>query len=87
MTYQLYIGSNNRTKRLELAKIRRIVGARHEGFTVVPVTGYWHGEAEHTALVVIDDDDSKILATIATLKDELEQEAIGYQLAPQMQFA
>lgn len=87
MTYQLYIGSNNQTKELELAKINHIVGQRHEGFTVYPATGYWHGEQENTALVLIEDDDAKVIETINILKTELLQEAIGYQIVPQMQFA
>lgn len=86
-TFQLYVGANNTTKRLELAKIRRIVGARHNGFTVYPVTGYWHGQSEQTAIVIINDNTNKIKQTIEILKNALSQDAIGYQVVPNMQFA
>lgn len=86
-TFQLYVGANNTTKRLELAKIRRIVSARHNGFTVYPVQGYWHGEKEETAIVIINDNTNRIKQTIEILKGALQQEAIGYQVVPNMQFA
>ena len=86
-TFQLYIGSNNRTGRLELSKIRRIVSARHQGFTVLPATGYWQGAQENSAIVVINDNTNKIRETIELLKNALAQDAIGYQVVPNMQFA
>lgn len=69
-----------------MSKIRRIVGQRHTGFTVYPVTGYWHGESEQTAIVLINDNSNKVKQTIEVLKQALQQEAIAYQVAPKMQF-
>lgn len=87
MTYNLFIGSDNRTKRLNVSKIEQIMSDRHEGFTLYPVTGYWHGQQEHSMLVIVNDDNDKIKQTISILKQELVQEAIGYQIVPDMQFA
>ena len=86
-TFQLYIGANNRTKRLEMSKIRRIVSARHQGFTVHTAEGYWNGVKENTAIVTIAGNQTKIKNTIEILKQELEQDSIGYQIAPNMVFA
>lgn len=87
MTYNLYIGSNNQTKKLELNKIKSILNTRHQGYTIYPVTGAWNGEEEHTALVTIEDDTAKIMETMNILKTELNQEAIGYQQVPELQYA
>lgn len=85
--FTLYVGANNRTGRLEMARIRSIVAARHEGFTLYPVTGYWHGVAERSAIVLINDDDAKVFETINLLKARLEREAVGYTVQQEMKFA
>lgn len=87
MTFQLYIGSNNRTKKLETRKVRSVMASRHDGFTLYPVTGYWKGQRENSLIVLVEDDETKVMATIAILKSALEQEAIGFQQVPQVQFA
>ena len=86
-TFTIYIGSNNTTGKLELDKIREITARRHQGFTLYTATGYWLGSEEATAVLIIHDDPANIELTITTLKVELEQDAIGYQIAPTMQFA
>ena len=40
-TFTLYIGSNNKTKTLELDRIKTITGKRHDGFTLYTATGAW----------------------------------------------
>lgn len=87
MTYNLFIGSDNKTKTLNTKLIESIMSERHEGFTLYPVTGYWRGQSEHSMLIIVNDDDAKIKQTISILKQELEQEAIGYQVVPDLQFA
>lgn len=86
-TYTVYIGSNNATGKLELSKIEEITARLHEGFTLYTATGYWLGSKEATAVLVIHDDAARIFETIAALKLELQQDAIGYQKAPQLHFA
>lgn len=86
-TFTIYVGSNNTTKQLELDKINKICSDNHDGFTLYTATGHWLGSEEATAVLVIHDAPAKIRATIARLKSELIQDAIGYQLAPTLQFA
>lgn len=85
-TYTLYVGSNNETKQLELDRIRDIAAREHQGFTLYTATGYWLGSEEATAVLIIHDDPAKIRATIEALRVELHQDAIGYQVAPLLQF-
>lgn len=85
--YTLYVGSNNKTNQLELAKIKRIVSGNHEGFTVYQATGYWLGKPEQTAVISISDDPAKVKATIQQLKTELHQDAIAYQVMPALRFS
>ena len=81
ITIKAYIGSNNKTKQLEVDKIISIVNKNHNGFTLdYPVTGYWKGEAEETAILYLSDDKQKVLNTLNKLKEVLNQEAIAYQI-------
>jgi hypothetical protein len=86
-TVTIYIGSNNDSKQLELDKICKIANKRHAGFTLYTATGYWLGSEEATAVLIIHDAWSKIIRTISDLKLDLDQDAIGYQEAPTLQFA
>lgn len=85
-TYTVYVGSNNETKKLELDEIKRIC-SRHDGYTLYNATGAWLGSEEETAVLVIHDTPAKILMTISDLKFDLNQDAIGYQVSPPLQFA
>ena len=86
-TYTLYIGSNNTTRQLELDRIKAITGRNHEGFTLFTATGAWLGTEEATAVLIIHDDPARIMETINSLKRELNQDAIGYQIAPTLHLA
>lgn len=86
-TYQLYIGSSNTTGRLEIERIREVVAANHDGFTIFSARGYWQGKPESSAVVIVNDKPYKIQKTIQKLKSELKQDAIGYQLVPDIEFA
>jgi len=85
-TVTIYVGSNNDTKQLEIDEIKRIC-ARHAGYTLYNATGAWLGAEEETAVLVIHDTEAKIRMTISDLKFDLNQDAIGWQLAPTLQFA
>ncbi len=86
-TYTVYVGSNNATGKLELSRIEEITARLHEGFTLYTATGYWLGSKEATAVLVIHDSPALVFETIAALKLELQQDAIAYQEAPQLQLA
>lgn len=81
ITIKAFIGSNNKTKKLEIDKIISTVNANHEAFTLdYPVIGYWRGEAEETAVLYISDERQKVMNTLGELKEVLDQEAIAYQI-------
>lgn len=86
-TFTLYIGSNNATGLLELDRINAMLAPRHQGYTIYTATGHWLGTEEDTAVIIIHDEPAKVHATIDALKTELEQDAIGWQQSPVMQFA
>ncbi len=86
-TFTIYVGSNNDTHELELDRINKIASGNHDGFTLYTATGHWLGTEEATAVLIIHDDPAKVMATIERLKTDLHQDAIGYQLAPLLQFA
>lgn len=86
-SFTIYVGSNNKTHQLELAKIQRILSKRHEGFTISQAIGFWRGEREKTAVVSLASGRLAALATISDLKTELDQESVAYQVAPKMVFA
>lgn len=85
MMYRLYIGSNNETKELELDKIKQIVSSYYDGFTIMLATGYWKGNEEKTAIVEISTD-AWNTGLLKSLKQELKQQAIGYQVSQELSF-
>lgn len=85
-TFQLFIGSNNNTHKLEIEKIERIMSSHFDGFTISQGTGYWQGSREHTAIVEISTDND-ILPLIDELKQTLHQDAIAYRVLPALIFA
>ena len=86
-TFNLFIGSNNKTKRLEVDKIERIMNKRHKGYTVEYCFGYWQGKKEKSAKVLVTDDGDLIMQSVKELKRELQQDSIAYQEAPELSFA
>lgn len=81
ITIKAYIGSNNKTKELEVDTIVQIVNKNHDAFTLdYPVLGYWKGEAEETAVLYLSDERKRVMATLQELKQALDQEAIAYQI-------
>lgn len=87
MTYQLYVGANNSTGRVELGKIKNILSSRHQGFTMLQANGYWQGQAEPSVCIIVNDVSRKVHQTIRELKSQLQQDAIGYQIIPDIKFA
>lgn len=86
ITIKAFIGSNNKTKQLEVDKIISTVNANHEAFTLdYPVIGYWRSEAEQTAVLYLSDEHSKVMNTLNELKEVLDQEAIAYQIENDLQ--
>jgi hypothetical protein len=86
ITIKAFIGSNNKTKKLEVDKIISTVNANHEAFTLdYPVIGCWRGEVEETAVLYLSDERQKVMNTLSELKEVLDQEAIAYQIENDLQ--
>lgn len=86
VTEALYIGADNATGLIDLPRIESIMSKTHEGFTVIPAEGYWHGTRESSAVVIVTDTRESIANTVATLKSELRQDAIGVEELPPINF-
>ncbi len=85
-TIELFIGSNNTTHKVELDKLEKILAKYHKGFTIQPAVGYWMGVKEDSVSVIISDELSTILSTIAALKVVLKQDAIAYHEVEGLRF-
>lgn len=86
-TLELFIGSNNKTHKVELDKLETTLAKYHEGFTIQRgVVGYWQGTREQSVTVIISDDEGTILSTINRLKQVLKQDAIAYHEVTPLEF-
>lgn len=85
-TLELFIGSNNKTHKVERAKLERVLSEYHEGFTIQPAVGYWQGSREDTVVVTVSDEYSTVIETIKRLKYELKQDAIAFHEVTPLEF-
>lgn len=77
-SYQLFIGSNNDTGKLEMTKIIQVLKNHFQGFTIVKSKGYWQDSIENSCVVTISTDfPSDIVQAIYELKTVLRQDCIG----------
>ncbi len=87
ITIKAYLGSNNETGELQVDKMVEVLSREHDSFTLdYPVTGYWKGQLEETAVLYLKDSKYKVLQTLEMLKLELGQEAIAYQVENDLHF-
>jgi hypothetical protein len=87
MTYKLYIGSNNKTGKLELSKIQTILNRYFEGYTIILGNGSYNGKNEQMALVEIATDEKELIfKAINALKKGIKQESIGMSIIPNIDF-
>jgi hypothetical protein len=64
-----------------------MITKQFEGFTAYKGLGYWQGKPENTLIIEIETDDkNKVLTLAKTLKNELEQQAIGLLKVGKMSF-
>ena len=85
-TIELFIGSNNKTHKVERDIIEQVMSKYHEGFTIQPATGYWMGAREESVTVIVSDDEQTIIETIKKLKYALKQDAIAYHEVSELEF-
>jgi hypothetical protein len=73
-----YVGSNNKTGKLEIKKIEELLSQFFEGFTTYEVVGHWKGQRERTLKIEIVTDlpATKLVAVAKELKTALDQEAV-----------
>jgi hypothetical protein len=78
--YDIYIGSNNKTRRIEEDYKQKIVdwarSAFPDGYTITRCEGYYSGLAEDSIVLTILSDGNFDLNSVAKLKKALEQDAI-----------
>lgn len=82
--YQMFIGSNNETHKVERDKIEALLTEYVDGFTILPAVGFWKGQKEDSVAVLLDVQDIGHIAY--RLKKALKQEAIAFQEVPALSF-
>lgn len=85
-TLELFIGSNNKTGKVDRQLLEVTLAKYHEGFTIQPAVGYWHGAREDSVVVTVSDDFETIRQTILKLKQVLKQDAIAYHEVAELEF-
>ena len=85
MAYQLYVGSRW-DRETTNGLLLKILQKRHEGFSFMPMTGCYKGLLEESWLIIIEDDLAKIILSMSDLRKALEQEVIGWQKVPTINF-
>ena len=71
---KIYVGSNNITGELELAKILDILSTAMQGYTITQGIGYYNGKSEDTAIIEIYGNYNT--GIIPELKSQLKQNSI-----------
>ena len=85
--FNLYIGADNATGRLDRFTIREITSKAFKGFTMIDAAGIWQGKAEASIILQIETlDRDQVLRLAQVLKSELHQDAIGIQETPTLSF-
>lgn len=80
--YSIYIGQNNKTKKLEKEKAIDIVSSYFKGFSAFEIIGFWKGEKEKTLKVEIvseKKEDVKVTRMCKELQKKLEQDSIMFE--------
>lgn len=85
-TIKLFIGSDNTTHKVNVAQVKEILNRYHQGWTMQNAIGSWLGTEEESVTVLITDPVLKVIQTMKVLNTELEQDAIGYQVEPELTF-
>ena len=87
MLYRLYIGSNNKTKKLEESKAIKITNKQFQGFTAFKGLGYWQGKKERCLMIEVESKNKKeVIGLAKMLAKKLRQEAIGLAMIGKMKF-
>lgn len=86
-TFNLYVGSDNKTKKVDYKLLYMVLDHDFSGYTVNhAVDGVWNREHEQSCVVTIAEDKTKVLNVVKKLKQVLKQEAIGLQEVAELEF-
>jgi hypothetical protein len=87
MTYNLYIGSNNTSHKVELLKIKNVLNDNFDGYTISAInTGVWQGVEEESVTVTIICEEVQMYAVVRKLNTILDQDAIAFQKVAELNF-
>jgi hypothetical protein len=76
-TFNITIGSNNATGKVEKHKAIAVVAYEFDGFTYTETSGYWRGKCEPSAVFTIATDKTEIVFEVAArLREVLDQESV-----------
>jgi len=79
----IYIGANNTTKKVEIEKVKLLVGNLFEGYTIYEIIGYWHNIPEQSIkveIIIADERELAVIRLCKELKRALNQEAIMVEI-------
>jgi len=87
MLYKMFIGANNKTKRVETKKAIAFISKSFQGLTAYNSLGYWKGKAEKSLIIEIETTETKkLLKVVKDLTKVLKQQAIGLAKIGKMEF-
>lgn len=84
-TFNIFVGASNETGILDIDRITNIIG-KYGDFTLMRGIGVWQGDREDSAIVTVSGKELDILEAVSTLKIELNQDSIGIQRIPEIEF-
>jgi len=87
MTYNLFIGADNKTHKVDFKTIYKTLDRHFDGYTVNHAVDVVC-KSKHVArcIVTVSDDQTKIMNTVIELKRVLKQEAIGCQQVAELEY-
>ena len=84
-SYDVIVGSNNETGKLELERIISITSKYYDEYMVNPgVISVNNGECENLAIVVVTSDGPTLMTYMTELRTELNQREIAYRRAEEI---
>ena len=86
ITCELFVGADNATGVVDTELLGKILDSSHDGWTMVNATGSWRGQREPSVIVTIHDHETTIRATAVQIRDELNQDAVGFRIVPTLSF-
>lgn len=90
MLYRFYVGANNATGIIEREKLVAFLDDRFNGYTLIDAIGRWRGSAEPSVIVEVQGDlldtEARATALAVDLARLLNQQAIGMQALPGIEF-